>query len=272
MAKVVWLGPAAARSPRLERRSLRCLFSAAHVKKKSSRASGWRRDDPLGQRVHVAGRELAGRDGGPGALLVERQLRGVDVLPLARDDADPALGVVRHRDDPVRLLHDRPRGLAAAAAAARRRRRDEAARPVGVDVEQRVQRDDPLGVRRADLGEVDDDAGLLAPVQAHDPADPLLVDAPARRRREVHAHGRPRARSTPPRGSARSRARWSRRARTRPASRPARAAACGPRRPRPRGRSPASPPRRARRGRRRRRRRCPACRRTGSGRGRRPRG
>ena len=41
MAKVVWLGPAAARSPRLERRSLRCLFSAAHVKKKSSRASGW---------------------------------------------------------------------------------------------------------------------------------------------------------------------------------------------------------------------------------------
>ena len=204
---------------------------------------GLERDDPLGQRMHVAGRELAGGDRGPGPLLVERQLRGVDVLPLARDDADPALRIVRHRDDPVGLLHDRPRGLAAASAAARRRRRHEAAGPVGVDVEQRVERDDPLGVRRPDLGEVDDDAGLLAPVQAHDPADPLLVHPPARGRREVHAHGRPRARSTPPRGSARSRARSSRRARRPPASRPARAAACGPRRRRRRGRSRASRPR-----------------------------
>ena len=40
--------------------------------------------------------------------------------------------------------------------------------------------------------EVDDDAGLLARVDAHDPADPLLVDAAGRRRREVHADGRAR--------------------------------------------------------------------------------
>ena len=49
-----------------------------------------------------------------------------------------------------------------------------------------MQRDDAVGVRRALLDEVDDDAGLLARVQAHDPADPLLVDAPARGRGEVH--------------------------------------------------------------------------------------
>ena len=55
-----------------------------------------------------------------------------------------------------------------------------------------MQRDDALVVRRALRDEVDDDAGLLARVDAHDPADPLLVDAARRRRREVHADGRAR--------------------------------------------------------------------------------
>ena len=44
---------------------------------------------------------------------------------------------------------------------------------------------------RAGLGEIDHDARLLAAVQAHDPADPLLVDAAAGGRRQVHADGRP---------------------------------------------------------------------------------
>ena len=55
-----------------------------------------------------------------------------------------------------------------------------------------MQRDDALVVRRALGDEVDDHAGLLARVHAHDPADPLLVDAPRGGRREVHADGRAR--------------------------------------------------------------------------------
>jgi hypothetical protein len=47
-------------------------------------------------------------------------------------------------------------------------------------------------VRRRVVDEVDNDAGLLARVDAHDPPDSLLVDAPTGRRREVHADGRAR--------------------------------------------------------------------------------
>jgi hypothetical protein len=42
-------------------------------------------------------------------------------------------------------------------------------------------------VARRVLDEVDDDAGFLARMHPHDPADPLLVDAAARGRREMHA-------------------------------------------------------------------------------------
>ena len=53
-------------------------------------------------------------------------------------------------------------------------------------------RDRALVVRGRVVDEVDDDAGLLARREAHDAADALLVDAAARGRREVHAHGRAR--------------------------------------------------------------------------------
>ena len=80
----------------------------------------------------------------------------------------------------------------AALLASARGGRDARALAVEVGVEERVQRDDALVVRRRLRHEVDDDAGLLARVDAHDPADPLLVDAARRRRREVHADGRAR--------------------------------------------------------------------------------
>ena len=193
----------AARSPSAVSRSRRWRFSAAQVKRKSSRASGSRAVDPLGQRVHVGRRDAAGRDHRPRPLLVQRQLRGVDQLPLARDDRDPPLRIVRHRHDPGRFLDDRPGRL----AAARRRRGGggvtSAAGPVGVDVEQRVQRDGALGVRRAGLGEVDDDAGLLAPVQAHDPARPAAGRRGGWRSARGACRPSPAARSSPRPGSAR---------------------------------------------------------------------
>ena len=52
-----------------------------------------------------------------------------------------------------------------------------------------MQRDDALGVRGRLGHEVDDDAGFLPGVRAHDPADALLVDAARRGRGEVHADG-----------------------------------------------------------------------------------
>ena len=55
-----------------------------------------------------------------------------------------------------------------------------------------MERDDALGVRRALGHEVDDDPRLLARMDAHDPPDPLLVDALRGGRREVHDDGRAR--------------------------------------------------------------------------------
>ena len=55
-----------------------------------------------------------------------------------------------------------------------------------------MKRDRPLGVGCRRIDEVDDDTRLLAGMGPHDPADPLLVDPAARRRRQVHAHRRPR--------------------------------------------------------------------------------
>ena len=150
---------------------------------------GLQRRDPLGQLLRVGRRDGAGGDDRPGALLVDRQLGRIHQAPLVGDHRDPALRVVRDGDDPGGFLDDRLRRPAAPAAAARRRRRDQPAGPVGIDVEQRVQRDHALGVRCAGLGEVDHDARFLAAVEAHDAADPLLVDAAAGGRREVHADG-----------------------------------------------------------------------------------
>jgi hypothetical protein len=55
-----------------------------------------------------------------------------------------------------------------------------------------VERDDALVVRRPLRHEVDDDAGLLARMEPHDPTDPLLVDAARRGRGEMHADRRAR--------------------------------------------------------------------------------
>ena len=99
----------------------------------------------------------------------------------------PACGVVGDRDQPLGVAQHGARLAPPALAPARRLGSDERARLVEVDVEQAVQRDGALGVRRRRIDEVDDDAGLLAAVQAHDAADALLVDAAAGGRREVHA-------------------------------------------------------------------------------------
>ena len=108
-------------------------------------------------------------------------------MPLACDHAEPALDIRRHRDEP------RHRGELPARTPllpSPRRRRHAGALAVEVRVEQAVQRDDALVVRRRLRDEVHDDAGLLARVDPHDPSDPLLVHALAGGRREVHADGR----------------------------------------------------------------------------------
>ena len=133
--------------------------------------------------------DLATGDRRPEALLVVVEELRVDALPLALDDREPPGDVLGDRDEPRRR-----RELAAGPArgAPARGGRDARALAVEVRVEQRVERDDALGVRRALRHEVDDDARLLARVRAHDPADPLLVDALRCRRGEVHADGRAR--------------------------------------------------------------------------------
>ena len=128
--------------------------------------------------------DLAARDRRPEALLVLVEELGVDPLPLALDHGEPARDVRRHRDEPRRR---REAAACAALDAAARRRGDAGALAVEVRVEQRVERDDALAVRGGLRDEVEDHTGLLARVRAHDPADPLLVDAPRRGRREVHA-------------------------------------------------------------------------------------
>ncbi len=101
--------------------------------------------------------------------------------------SEAAADVGRHGDEPRRRRELAPR---AALVAAARGGEDAGALAVEVGVEQRVQRDHALVVRRALGDEVDHDARLLARMDAHDPADPLLVDAARRGRREVHDHGR----------------------------------------------------------------------------------
>ncbi len=133
--------------------------------------------------------DLASRDRGPEALLLGVEVLGIDPLPLALDDVESTRDVggdwhePRHR----RELAARPALLAPARCG-----RDARALAVEVGVEQRVQRDDALGVGRALRDEIDDHAGFFPGMDAHDPADALLVDAPRRGRSEVHADGRAR--------------------------------------------------------------------------------
>ena len=130
--------------------------------------------------------DLAPGDGRPEALLVVVEEARVDALPLPLDHGEPARHVLRHRHEPRGRREAAP-GAAGGAAAGRRR--DAGTLTVEVGVEQRVERDDALGVGGALRDEVDDDARLLARVRAHDPADPLLVDPLGRGGREVHADG-----------------------------------------------------------------------------------
>src|SRR5262249_37297669 len=113
----------------------------------------------------------------------------IDALPLPLDDADAAADVRRDRHEPRSRSEAATGATLRAAAWGRRHTRTLA---VEVGVEQRVQRDDALVVGRALRDEVHDDPGFLPRVEAHDAADPLLVDAARRGGSEVHADGRAR--------------------------------------------------------------------------------
>ena len=127
---------------------------------------------------------------GPHPLLVDRQPVDRDLLPVAQDDLAALDRIGCDRNEPARLAHQRLREPAPALPPPRRAGRDERTGVVHVDPEQRVDGDGAVGVRRRGLAEVDHHARLLAAVQAHDAADPLLVDALRGRRREVHADRR----------------------------------------------------------------------------------
>ena len=105
-----------------------------------------------------------------------------DPPQLALEHLRAALGVGGDRHHAA--LHPQP----AAAAAAHRADHDRAA-AVDVAVEQRVQGDHRVVVRRGGVDEVHDDARLLAGRAPGDAAHPLLVDALGGGGREVHADG-----------------------------------------------------------------------------------
>ena len=172
-------------------RSRRFGFSAAHVERNVSSAALLAR--PFRELLRELGAlveaDLASGDRRPEALLVLVEVLRVDPLPLALDDGEPPRDVGRDGDEP-RDRRELPAG--AALLAPPRRGRDAGALAVEVGVQERVQRDDAVVVRRGLGHEVDDDAGFLARVHAHDAADALLVDAARGRRREVHANGRAR--------------------------------------------------------------------------------
>ena len=167
-------------------RSRRFGFSAAAVVRNCSSATllAFRSVSFWTKLARSSKLDLAPGDRRPVALLVLVEVLRVDALPLPLDDADAAANVGRDRHEPRRR---REAAARAALRAAARRRGDARALAVEVGVEQRVERDDALVVGRALRDEVDDDARLLARMDAHDAADPLLVDAPRRGRREVHA-------------------------------------------------------------------------------------
>ena len=149
------------------------------------------------RRVQVGRRDAASGGLGPELLLVGGQHVGGDRLPVGDDRRAAPRRVVGHGHEPVDLAHHRPPSCASAAGVVGGRGVTERARPVHVGVEQAVQRHRAVGVRRRRIGEVDDDAGLLAAVQPHDAADALLVDAAARRSARGACRSSRAARSSP---------------------------------------------------------------------------
>ena len=143
----------------------------------------------LDQRHAVVEAGLAAGDPCPEALLFLVEIARVDALPFALDHGEAPVDVRRDRYEPRRGRQATARPPLHPAA---RRRRDAGALAVEVGAEQGVERDHAVRMSRALLDEVDHDSGLLARVKAHDAADPLLVDAPAGGRGEVHDHGRAR--------------------------------------------------------------------------------
>src|SRR5207245_11286937 len=99
--------------------------------------------------------DLTARDRRPVALLVLVEVLRIDPLPLPLDDTDAPADVGRDRHEPRRR---REAAASAALRAAARCRGDASALAVEVGVEERVERDDALVVRRALRDEVDDDA------------------------------------------------------------------------------------------------------------------
>ena len=102
--------------------------------------------------------DVAARDRRPEALLVVVEVFRVDALPFALDHSQPArhVGCDGHEPRCGRELAARAALLAPAWGG-----RDSGALAVEIGVEQRMQRDDAVGVGRG-LGRVDRDTGLLA--------------------------------------------------------------------------------------------------------------
>ena len=111
-------------------------------------------------------------------------------------DRDPPQLALEHREPPLLLrAHRQHPALHAHPPPAPTPDRSDDDRPTAVDVtiEQRVQRHDRIVVLGRGVHEVHDQPRLLAGVAAGHAPDALLIDAFGGRRREVHAHGRPRA-------------------------------------------------------------------------------
>src|SRR5207249_20076 len=117
----------------------------------------------LGQLLHegraLVEADLPAGDPRPVALLLVVEETRIDALPFADDHGEAAADVGRHRNEPGRR---RQAAARAALHAAARSGSDTGALAIEVCVEQRMERDDALGVRRALRNEVDHDAGFLA--------------------------------------------------------------------------------------------------------------
>ena len=131
------------------------------------------------------------RHAGTGQCRPHVLLAVVEVL-----DGDPPQLALEHREPPLLLrAHRQHPALHAHPPPAPTPDRSDHDRPTAVDVtiEQRVQRHDRIVVLGRGVHEVHDKPRLLAGVATGHAPDALLIDAFGGRRREVHAHGRPRA-------------------------------------------------------------------------------
>ena len=123
--------------------AVRILGSAAHEEELAALPA--RAGQLLRELLALVVAQLAAGDARPQLLLVPRKPRGVDALPLPRDHGEPAARVGRDGYEPARR-----RELAARTPLdpASRGRCDAGAGTVEVGVDQAVQRDRPLAVRR----------------------------------------------------------------------------------------------------------------------------